>query len=781
MKRSGSPLVLSSDDKQRMARVESLHLDGEAGVAELISLLVDPSWAVRRAVVAALAGAGDGGVAALCQVLVSQRSDEARIAAAVDALSASRAPSCDAEVLRLFGDSRLEVVADAAQILGRRKSAAGVPALEKLTQTGDDNVAVAAIEALGRIGGGAGIEALNAVLRGDNFFRVFPAIGVLGRSEDPRAVAPLIALLSHAFYGAEAARALGRIGDPGAIRPLARTLARSSDAMARAVALALAEIRGRVQALFGSSELVAKDVASSVDSNAVVERLAQVVPGSATDEQDALCEVIGWMQSEAAAGVLVRLLDIAPGAATAALGVLGSEADDPLEAALVAGDSARRMALLPLVAARSRSATSVLVCLGDADPAVRVLACNALGRIGDPSAVPALFALLGDGAPLVSQAVVGAIQSLGSKTTESLALESASSTDPNVRRAAIRIIAYFGYAAGLEALLAAIAGPDDRVREAAVHGLAYVDDERALQALLSVSSQSSARMRAAALRALGKVTATPQVVQRLQSALEDPDAWARYYACQSLGALHTEGATEDILRLTRDPAGQVRVAAVEALSRLQGTAAFEGLRAAAASTDADVQRAALVGLGLQKRGEAFPLLAHAARSAEPATKLIALSSLAGYESAQVLPVLAGAASDPDENVRAAAIGLLATRPEPGAAATLIGLLSTTFARDRAVAALATQGERMVPALAAALPNAPRGLATALVAVLSRIGSPAAIDTISSTLSLPNVEARRAAAAALTLLPGLAPREPLLRGSRDEDAEVRRLSLSALSR
>src|SRR5690606_13341610 len=137
--------------------------------------------------VAALASLGDVAVGPLCDLLRMSRDDEARLAATVDALVASIGHVEDA-VRPLADDANPAVVADAAQILGRRRSSAEVPTLVRLLGHADDNVAVAAIEALGRIGGRAAIDSLIGAASSGNFFRVFPAIDVLGRSGDPRAV-----------------------------------------------------------------------------------------------------------------------------------------------------------------------------------------------------------------------------------------------------------------------------------------------------------------------------------------------------------------------------------------------------------------------------------------------------------------------------------------------------------------------------------------------------------------------------------------------------------------
>src|SRR5690606_16016986 len=117
------------------------------------------------------AALGDAAVAPLCAWLRDTRSSENAIAAAVDALAASLGTTVTDEVLALADDSNFQVVADAAQVLGRRRVSDSVPVLAGLVQHDNDNVSVSAIEALGMIGGTAAVEALIEVVESHKFFR----------------------------------------------------------------------------------------------------------------------------------------------------------------------------------------------------------------------------------------------------------------------------------------------------------------------------------------------------------------------------------------------------------------------------------------------------------------------------------------------------------------------------------------------------------------------------------------------------------------------------------
>ena len=783
-----APLVLSPEDRERVDRVEALARSGPVGAGALLDLLVDPSWAVRRAVVAALSGAGDAAVDGLCEILLHKRDHEGRLAAAVDALVASRG-DVDAKMLALTSDdTAAPVVCDAVQVLGRRRVHSAVSRLVELSSHADDNVAVGSIEALGRIGGTGTVDALIAAVEMRHFFRSFPAIDALGRTGDARAVRPLEQLLGDPLYASEAVRALGRTGHESAVLPLAGLLVKPSSVLVRNAVAALAELRERYETRFGDTETIRRSLRNGTDAAKASERIIEAIPGVAPSEIVAIAGVLGWLGHEMAVAELVELLmmeaPVGP-AAGDALRRLGSSITPQLLAAIRDGDGARRLKLLPILGSAAGSIEALVSCLEDPEADVRVRACDALARVGNPEAVPALFRLIGERDSRISQAAAAAIQSLGSLETKRLALEQARSPDTRTRRAALRILSYFGYPEGLDILIAAMSDEDEKVREAGIYGLPLVDDPRATEALLAAVEASEPKTRAAVTRALGQTSrhdsSHPRVVTALRACLADADPWTRYYACQALGRLKVNDACEAIVALIDDPSGQVRVAAVEALAHLDSAHASQALARAARSTDADMRRAALLGLGIARRSESIPLLREAASAEDSATRLVAIGALAELDGTDVVPTLAHAATDPDEAVRSAAIGYLSTRPGSDATTALIELLSHDHVRDRVIEALAVAADVRIEGLLAALETAGADRAGLVVAALTRMRRPSSQAAIASALGFENVSARRAAASALAALGTPEAREALIRaGTADPDPDVRRIC-AAVSR
>ena len=740
------PRISGPPVPDELARIEAVAgLAREGTVEQLIGRLSDPSWLVRRAVVAALARIGSS-VDLLCAVLLGERTDEARLAAAVEALCGSIGDADDA-VLRLLDEGHSAAVrCDAAQVLGRRRCARAIPALTRLMLDNDDNVATAAVEALGRIGGGGAVDALTAAVESRSFFRTFPAISPLGRSNDPRAIPPLVDLLATPRYAAEAAEALGHSAHPAATRPLVALLVvDDDDALVRAAVRALTRLRVHHEARFDQAFREAtSDAAFAATARG---RLQACGRGARADDKVALSSVLGWLHDDTATATLLEAV---------------RESDDP-----------ERLRLLSLIEPTLARLPIFVACLTDADARVRAHACRAVAKVGDTSVVPALFALIGDTNAYVSQASIAAVEALRCDQTRTLALEAAGSTDPARRRAALQIIGKLAYPEALYLMTAALSDPNERIRDTAIGALASLNDPRALTALLGASASPTAGARAAAMRALGRSTGAAAVA--LRAGVRDEDAWVRYYACQALGNLAVFEALDDVIALIDDPAGQVRVAAIEAIAKLGDGRSTAVMDTACRSVDPDIRRVAILGLGECKRSEALPLLLREARSDDDASRLYALSALAGSDGDEATEALLHATNDSVGMVQSAAVALLHVRTGAAATKWLIAQLGDARRRDDARIALEQPVAGRVEGIALALRDADSSLTPLLITALTNLASPESQAAIDAALGLENVHARRSAARALTASDTADSRLLLDRaGQEDPDDEVRRI-------
>lgn len=769
--RISQTFTLTEAEHRRVAQIDRLVALGSFGIDELLASMSDPSWTVRRASVAALAALGDDSVGPLCVWLRDRRTEEHSIAAAVDALAASMGESATSAVLALLDDPRAAIAADAAQILGRRHASEAAPMLGRAIAHANDNVAVAAIEALGVIGGSGAIDELIAVTRDRSFFRTFPALQVLAKSGDPRAIGPLASLLEDEVYRLEAVRALGRTGSVQAVAPLASLLPRGGEAIVRLVALALAELVTRAE-WNGAVDQVVEALRVIITPS--LARFAGALRATDADERAAIAVVLGRIGDASVVPALARLLDDPEvrEIATEAIQRIGGAHDDAQIAAL-AGDPATRIAVLPVVNSR-RAAPSVRALLQDRDAEVRALACDALARIGDSVAVPDLFDALADPNPRVALAATAAIHSLGVPDTGARAIAALTLGSPAVRRRALRIIAYMGFAEAFDAVCVALGDPDLRISELAVASLGAIDDPRVDRVLGDIARSPIPALRASAMRAaVHRLGAGASAI--LERGLTDEFAWVRYYACQGLGRIGRWQAVDQLVTRLGDAAPHVRISAIEALAHLETPAAWQALCSAAGSADPDERRAALASIGLGSNPVALPFLVNAAGSLDVATRLIALSGLARRPEESALQVIVAAALDDLVEVRDAARSLLGEREDRAAAETVVDLALACLPEHPVHLTLSRPGAARIAAIAARLAVVDDRRAAILTAALARMRDAAATTTLFEALALPHPPARHAAATMLVAMGAEGARSAVARmASDDPDLDVRRV-------
>ena len=774
---------LTARERRRIERIDRLVALGAGSVGELLGAIADPSWTVRRAAVAALVALGDDATGALIAWLRDDRTSEHAIAAVVDALSGSIGAGTTREVIALLAHPVPAVAADAAQILGRRRAVEAAAALGPLIDHPDDNVAVAAIEALGAIGGSASVEPLIAALGGTSFFQTFAALQVLPRTGDPRVVAPLAALLGDQTYRLEAARALGRTGSALAIAPLASLLPPlGGEALVRLVALALADLVARA-AWTGGEERVTAELRRVIAPS--LDRFIAALRAADPAERAAIAALLGRIGDATALPALARLLDdpAMVDTATEAIQRISRAHDAAMVEALRATEPAARIAVLPAVSHR-RAASGVRHLLDDDDPEVRARACDALARIGDTSAVPALFARLGDPSPRAAHAAAAALQSLGTKDTAALAIAALETGAPGVRRQALRILAYLGPHGAYDAVYAAVDDPDHRIAELAVTALGSFDDPRVDPALARLARSPVEGLRAAAMRATSQ-RSSPAALELLERGLADGAGWVRYFACQGLGRIGDVRSASPLIGRLSDASPHVRIAAIEALAHLDTPAAWQALCSVVRSPDPDQQRAALVGIGLRAIAEALPFLLTAAGSPDAATRLIALSGLARRSEPDALAAIGRAVLDVTSYVHEAALSLLGERTDRPAAEVLVTTALVAGPDHPVHRALSSPGSARVAAICARVAGAGADAderdVVVLVAALSRMRDAAATAALFDCLELGNPVVRRCAAMALIAMDAAdARRRVAALASADPDPDVRAACAAAVA-
>jgi HEAT repeat protein len=648
----------------------------------------------------------------------------------------------------------------------------------------DPNVSYHAIEALGRLRAAEAMDDLAHVAASGDFFLSFPALDALARIGDATVARQIIPLLNDDLLCTAAADLLSQLAGEEAAMPLAALLNRA-EAPAGATARGLATLYDRFEAQYREGAYIA-DLARPVITAKGVQNLLGAITAAQGDELRALALVLGWLEGPTVDRTLTRLLGQAtarrevvealvrhgPRVTSLLIEQLGAEELDTRQAAVIAlgriGDPAAVPALIQTLLADDR---------------LTIVAAGALAKIGDRQAFDVLLGLLGEPDAAVRQAAISALNSLGHPDMPDRVAALFADPNPFVRESAAKIAGYFGYQQCIAGLLAACHDPDENVRRAAIENLTYLDIPEVLPAIIAALQNDTPKVRAGAARSLAHVE-SDQARPHLLTLLDDPDPWVRYYAARSIGRHAYPDALNALARLAQgDPGHHVRAAAMEALGRIGGPRAVAILAPLAEAEERDLARAALSALGLVGHPDAMPPLLAGLRSADRERRLDALHALGnrgGVGAAGALQWVA--AADSDGIVAQAAIDALARLATPEAIAALIALTADTGRREACIAALANLSETQIELVAQGLEHPQPFVRRSVIEALARMKRSRASDQIINVLNDKDPAVRQTAAVALRRLGSpRAERRLASLAHSDPDVAVRRAAQLALQK
>ncbi|MBI1923988.1 HEAT repeat domain-containing protein [Candidatus Poribacteria bacterium] len=609
----------------------------------------------------------------------------------------------------------------AAIALGKLKDPRAIPVLTQVLQDRwSSNVRCAAAEALGKIGNSQALPALITALQEDKSARA-AIVEALGRIGDPQAIPALTTALQEAER--ESARAaiveaLGEIGDPQAIPVLTTALQNESEYIRHAAAKALGKI--------GNSQAI------SALTTALQDKLGAV--------RYAAVQALGEIGDPQALTALTTALKVQDGwgdvrsAAAKALGQIGWISSIATEQAFYYVAKPQWSKAVKLGVAALPALTTALQNKNEYT-SVRSAAAKALGKIGDPQAIPVLITALKvqEGGGEVHRAAVKALKQLNwkpSTTTEQAAYYIAQGQWNKVVKLGhdaipaltISLQEWPGAAAWALAALARI-GP------------------AASPALISALKDTHQYVRRAAAEALDQLGWKPNTATITEQAFYyiAKDRWKEVVklGCSALPALITT---------LQDKNGEVRRAAAGALGQIGNSQALPALTTALQDRNEHVRRAAAEALGQIGDPQAISSLIQVLHDRDVSVCCAAAGALGQIGNSQALPALTTALQDRNEHVRRAAAGALGQIGDPQAISSLIQVL-----HDRDVSVCCTAAEalgqigdpRAIPALTIALQNV-RAVASA---ALVKIG-PASIPALTTALQHKCGDVRRTAAWAL---------------------------------
>jgi HEAT repeat protein len=269
---------------------------------------------------------------------------------------------------------------------------------------------------------------------------------------------------------------------------------------------------------------------------------------------------------------------------------------------------------------------ALVEALTDPDPQVRERAARACGKLGDPRAVNALRDRVDGDERRVRQAAADALAAIGSKRALAALIDRVEDDSPEVRYVAASALGEYGGPKPIDALVETLDDANDAVRRAAVYSIVQLLSNAPTQRsheiretvvdrlgespggsvvvplveLLEEGRQTAQRRNAAWL--LGRIVGEEyrsRVVDALVDALGDEDEMTAQFAATSLVSIDGEEVADALLDLLEDPERPDRTAAkaVFVLGKVGGERAREKLESLVEETEnPDVRKQAFSAL-----------------------------------------------------------------------------------------------------------------------------------------------------------------------------------------
>jgi len=654
--RTGEALLRLLDDADEEVRNFAAVMLGarreRRAVDRLIAALGDADVNVRHAAAASLGQIGDPkAVLPLVQVL---RTEPWLQYPAIGALGEIGDPQAEPALLHLLDDELLR--GPAMEALGRLAGREALPRLVPHLYDPDPllrNMAIQAVVAIEQRATASGesldpevqaalrrqglVDHLLATLGDDEPNNRRTAAVTLGWLKEPRAVRPLVEMLSETALQEYATHALVSIGfqDPAA---WAAGLAHPHDTVRQGTIRCLAFV-------------------------APAEGIALVAPlihDPSVEVRAEATAAVGRLGDEDAAMLLFELL--------------GDESELIQESAMGALARLSPARVVPLL----------LQSLGSGDLNVRIRAAETLGLVRDPSAAPALMALAEDPRESVRRAALKALGEIDAPGVADRLRRGLGDESSLVRQQAVLSLGKLEEPEAARQLLPLLDDPDPKMRFVALRALGQIRNPDAVPRILPFLDDRRKELRFAAVEALGSIRAV-SAVRPLTAVLRDLDRNLRRAAAESLGSIGDPQAVPALLLALEDEHWSVRCAAATALGRIRSGKAVPGLLARLGDDDATVRRAAVAAMGEIGDGRAAGPLVRAL--ADAALQPAALEALRRMGTA-ALGDLEGAFAASDQEARRLVVDLASRLEDQRGRKLLLAALADDSARVRAEAALA---------------------------------------------------------------------------------------------
>jgi HEAT repeat protein len=298
----------------------------------------------------------------------------------------------------------------------------------------------------------------------------------------------------------------------------------------------------------------------------------------------------------------------------------------------------------------------------DCDNETRLLATELLGECGDTATAPVLWKLLGDHSEAVGTMAAYSLTRLQRRVPVSLNFDGLSDPRASVRRLAAETLGRLGHPSAEPALRRAAEDSDALVRLRAADALHQCGTPVSVPALLALLKDPNRSVRRSAATALGKI-GDLRAVDPLVAALEDPDANVRVHAIGALAVLAETSRSDHAaiiaaIRAKLHDDDYVLLAAAREMGIGDNDRVADSLARAVLSDDSARSRRAAEFICRFNVTAALPLLARHSRHPNIEVRHRILDLIHRIGSADCVPALHTALNDSDPYIVLTAIATL---------------------------------------------------------------------------------------------------------------------------
>ncbi len=556
-------------ENDRYASIQAINPSDENAIEQIIELMGDPSWRVRKASV---------------EKIAAFEHTHDLIAALTEGLSAdnnARLRNTAAEALIEIGAGALEhlVVALATADSSRRKfiveilgsigtDTARVSLFAALNDR-DRNVQAAVVEALGHIGGQSVVgelvrraseaqgdkQLLNYLVGALGTCKAEVEFSILEKWAQERSIVRLVGPL------------LGLSGDPRAFGLLAGQMTDGSRSIRTGA------LKGIRHAMDVYAPLDLADLKKELfDSEGVLERIRE-----ALGDKDPII-------AEYAFDILVMIGD--PEFASDILRAGTGETWEPraVEAVVNMGPQVVEPLMREFSTTRASARVlflEVLELLGDdsviptlvrtahgGDSRAAEAAIHALARIGGATEVDIIVELIMNGESDLKQPATLALSAIGKRHPQRVADQVRLMIERKGQNAVwLSVLGALRRSKDLDVVVNGVRSANPKIRKAALGASLSYGGSFPEEVLLEALNDAVAQVRAAAARALGAFS-TDQALTALQEAMEDEDPWVVSEVVEALGRSGSHLVVEELFRMVEHHSPAVVIATLQALARL---------------------------------------------------------------------------------------------------------------------------------------------------------------------------------------------------------------------